>query len=38
MKPHFNLSIFLFAENLWSAVMKNGDLDSTRCTAKSPVK
>ena len=25
----FGLSIFLFAQNLWHAVMKNGNLDST---------
>ena len=34
----FGLSIFLFAQNLWRAVMKNGDLDSTMRTAKSPFK
>ena len=34
----FGLSIFLFAQNLWYAVTKNGDLDSTNRTAKSPFK
>ena len=28
-KKIFGLSIFIFAQNLWHAVMKNGDLDST---------
>ena len=34
----FGLSIFLFAQNLWCAATKNGDLDSTMRTAKSPFK
>ena len=34
----FGLSIFLFAQNLWYAVMKNDDLDSTLSTAKSSFK
>ena len=34
----FGLSIFLFAQNLWYAETKNGDLDSTVRTAKSPFK
>ena len=29
----FGLSIFLFAQNLWCAVMQNDDLDSTLCSA-----
>ena len=32
----FGLSIFLFAQNLWCAVMQNDDLYSTLCTAFAP--
>ena len=34
----FGLSIFLFAQSLWRAAMKNDDLDSTGRTAKSSFK
>ena len=34
----FGLSIFLFAQSLWCAAMKNDDLDSTGRTAKSSFK
>ena len=34
----FGLSIFLFAQSLWRAAMKNDDLDSTGRTSKSSFK
>ena len=37
-RPNFDLSIFLFAEELCGAVMKKCDLDSTERTAKSHFK